>query len=685
MIDEFQDTSTVQWQNFKVLLEECMSHKDSSNLIVGDVKQSIYRWRSGDWRLLNGIESQFPHPDEVLEVKPLTVNYRSERNIIAFNNHFFTEAAKLEQAALSDENPGGALQLQSAYADVVQQIPQGKPAEGLVSIRLLPHDDYQEQMLSQTADTIRMLTHSGAAPEKIAILVRSNRFIPMLADYLAAQLPDVAIVSDEAFRLDASSAVCLLINCMRLLDNPENLLAKAAVVRIYQYDVLGATVPRSEMFIAPRPLDELLPADFTDHIQELTRLSLNELAGQLYRIFQLNRLDTQGAYVSAFFDQLAKYTNEQPSGLESFLDLWDTELCSKTVGCSETSGLRILSIHKSKGLEFDNVIIPFGDWRLEHPDILWCHPSASPFDALPVVPVDYSGRQMVGTVYEHDYLDEHLQIVVDNLNLLYVAFTRASRNLFVLGRRNAANTRSALIEKVLTTTEFPDSQLEGTDNEEATLAFTYGRLSVAKESGKKDALSSNVFMQPSEILHVTVEDFASKAEFRQSNKSREFIVSNSPSGEDDDASRSNTYIKIGNVLHHVFSTIHTQQDVERALLDLRQQGILYDNEVTAEKVTDMLRKRLNSPQVADWFSGRWQLFNECSILSTDSNGRLQERRPDRVMTNGSETHVVDFKFGRPRTEYHQQVQEYMQLLRSMGMPGVKGWLWYVYSNKIEEV
>ena len=107
--------------------------------------------------------------------------------------------------------------------------------------------------------------------------------------------------------------------------------------------------------------------------------------------------------------------------------------------------------------------------------------------------------------------------------------------------------------------------------------------------------------------------------------------------------------------------------------------------MTADRVTALLRKRLESPRIKAWFSDRWQLFNECSILCVDSQGNMQERRPDRVMTDGKETHVVDFKFGRPRPEYLDQVREYMQLLRSMGMPGVKGWLWYVYNNKVEEV
>ena len=142
---------------------------------------------------------------------------------------------------------------------------------------------------------------------------------------------------------------------------------------------------------------------------------------------------------------------------------------------------------------------------------------------------------------------------------------------------------------------------------------------------------------------------------------------------------------MGSVLHEIFSTIRTTADIDNALLQLQQEGVLYDDEVTRDKLTKMLHKRLEDARVSNWFSDYWTLFNECTILSLNADGTVLERRPDRVMTDGRETHVVDFKFGSPKPEYHDQVREYMQLLQQMGMPHVQGWLWYVYSNKIEEV
>ena len=676
MIDEFQDTSTVQWQNFKVLLEECMSHADTENLIVGDVKQSIYRWRSGDWRLLNAIDREFPHSQQQLKIRNLKTNYRSTRGVIDFNNAFFTEAARQEYEAQREDYPDGAEQLRHAYSDVEQQVPDDKPSQGMVSISLLPRNDYQQQVLVELADTVRMLMNKGVTPRKIAILVRSNRMIPAIADYFALQLPEVRIVSDEAFRLDASAACSLIVQALHLLTHPDDMLAQATIVKLYHRAVLHQQLTDDQLFRQDIPLSTLLPEAFSQHAEELLQMSLYELSERLYSIFQLQTLTDESGYVCAFFDQLSQFCQDDTTDIDSFVREWDETIGAKTIQSTETEGIRILTIHKSKGLEFDNVIIPYADWRLEMPDVLWCQPQEDPFNELPLAPID-NGKLMRGTIYEHDYLDEHLQNTVDNLNLLYVAFTRASHNLFVIGRRAAKGTRALLIETVLPKLQLEGAQLEGVDNEEEALRFQYGTLS-HEPKAKSQKSSANVFLQPVQPIQVSIENFTSPIEFRQSNRSRDFV-------EGDDENTELSYIKMGSVLHEVFSRIRTTADISQALSQLQSEGILYDDELSREKITNLLRKRLESERIASWFSSRWQLFNECSILRIDTNGNLVERRPDRVITDGHETHVIDFKFGSHHPEYIAQVQEYMQLIIAMGMPHVHGWLWYVYSNKIEEV
>ena len=681
MIDEFQDTSTIQWQNFKVLLAETMSHEDGSNLIVGDVKQSIYRWRSGDWRLLNGIENQFN--SMLMEIKSLSTNYRSTRNVIDFNNTFFRHAAKVEYQALEELECDEREQLEKAYADVEQKVPDDKKDEGRVTIELLPNNEYQESVLEHTVEYVRELIDAGVSQKDIAILVRYNNHIPLIAQYFLENLPEVSIVSDEAFRLEASSAVCLMIQALHLLLHPDDQLTKAAIVKTWLCTVQGKELTDDQFMIAGNNLDEYLPEAYIGHFDELLTLPLYELAEKIYSIFQLHLLEGQGAYLCAFYDHLANYVNENTTDIQSFLTEWEENLSKKTIQSDETNGIRLISIHKSKGLEFDHVIIPYCDWTLEKysDNIIWCKPDEAPFNDLPIAPIDYSPK-MMGSIYEKEYLHEHLQNTVDNLNLLYVAFTRAAKSLYVVGKRGAKNSRSALIELCLplVAESMPEAQLEGMENNEAAIVFEYGTCQTSQPelpSQNNEKESSNPFLQKSEAISVSIRTYDSKVNFRQSNRSRDFIE-----GEDIDQQR--RYIQAGSILHEIFSTIQTEKDIPEALQRLQFEGILYDEEMTAKRITSMLRKRLSDPRVASWFSPRWTLFNECTILSVE-DGEVCEHRPDRVMTDGNEWIVVDFKFGHPDPEYHTQVRRYMDLLSSMGHQNIKGYLWYVYSNKIEEV
>lgn len=673
MIDEFQDTSTVQWQNFKVLMLECMSHVGSENLIVGDVKQSVYRWRSGDWRLLNHIEQQFPQ--EMMEVRPLQTNYRSERNIILFNNHFFSVAIRQEHDALQEQNTIGAELLRNAYADVSQQIPDHRDSKGYVDIRLLPAIDYRDRTLELLKEHIVTLLGCGIPQNKIAILVRTNDTITLIANYFSEHLPEVSIVSDEAFRLDASVSVQLLINALFLLTHPTDSLTKANIIKSYHQDVLCDNLSDADLLIKSIHADHLLPESYIKHFEELLMLPLYELVEQLYMIFQLHRLKDQSAYLCAFYDCLMEFTRDNSTDIDAFIETWEQELHKKTIQSDELNGIRVLTIHKSKGLEFDNVLLPFCDWRLERVDTIWCEPQEEPFSQLPVVPVDYS-QKMLGTIYEKDYQNEHLQLTVDNLNLLYVAFTRACKNLFVIGKRNAGKTRSALIERVLPELTLDGAVLDGIEDQNTDVSFSYGMLYTDQE--EKRRTTENVFLQSSDQIPVEMAVFGNKTEFRQSNKSREFV-------ETDDETAQQGYIKTGSILHYVFSTIRTTEDVPEALRQLEQEGVLYDEEITVAKLSSLLTKRFADPRVKEWFSGKWTLYNECSIIYTDEHGEVCERRPDRVMSDDNRMIVVDFKFGHPRPEYQEQVREYMTLLKQMGHQQVEGYLWYVYSNQIEPV
>ena len=272
------------------------------------------------------------------------------------------------------------------------------------------------------------------------------------------------------------------------------------------------------------------------------------------------------------------------------------------------------------------------------------------------------------------------QSVVDNLNLLYVAFTRAVESLFVIGKRQGKNSRSERIEQVLPVLDLEGTCISGLDDETQPIVFSYGHLpqpsSLSPQPSSLSPQPSNPFTQPSTIIPVEIETFSLKTSFRQSNQSKDFV-----NAEDEEFTQQSNYIKMGNILHNVFAHIRTAQDVDSALQQMEMEGIIYDAQLTREKIEAMIHKRLGDKRVAQWFTAEWALYNEGTILLPDG----QERRPDRVMTNGDKTVVIDFKFGHQREEYHEQVREYMDLLRQMGHQNVTGYLWFVYSNQIIEV
>jgi CRISPR/Cas system-associated exonuclease Cas4 (RecB family) len=208
----------------------------------------------------------------------------------------------------------------------------------------------------------------------------------------------------------------------------------------------------------------------------------------------------------------------------------------------------------------------------------------------------------------------------------------------------------------------------------------YTGLDDILKAKKEKEETKNVFLQPSLPVKLNLESFPVQTSFKQSNQSRDFIKG------DDEEERQKMYLNLGNILHNLFSSIRTADDIPAAITRLEEQGVLYGNELTRQKLVNMIDERLHSPKVADWFSARWQVFNECTILEYNPEEKnVVEHRPDRVITDGQQFIVIDFKFGKPNGEYETQVRRYMSTLKSMGYEQVQGYLWYVYSNKTQEV
>ena len=667
MIDEFQDTSRMQWGNFKLLLLEGLS-QGADSLIVGDVKQSIYRWRNGDWGILNGLNDRIEHFP--IKVKTLATNRRSETNVIRFNNHIFTAAVDYLNGVYKQQLGKDCDDLQKAYADVVQESPRSMQ-KGYVKATFLEPDethDYIEQTLISLGEEVEHLLSSGIRLNDIAILVRKNKSIPRIADYFDKEL-HYKIVSDEAFRLDASLAICMMIDALRYLSDENNKIARAQLAIAYQNEVLQKNMDWNTLLLLP--IENYLPSVFLEKQRELRFMPLYELLEELFSIFEMGHIKEQDAYLFAFFDAVTDYLQSNSSELDSFIRYWDETLCSKTIPSGEVEGIRIFSIHKSKGLEFHTVLLPFCDWKLENEtnnQLVWCAPQEAPFNDMDILPINYS-TQMAESIYGNDYLQERLQLWVDNLNLLYVAFTRAGKNLIIWSKKGQKGTMSELLANTLPVVALK----EGTDWEED--CYEQGELCPSEE--EKAKTSTNKLTQKPEKLPVRMESMRHDIEFRQSNRSADFIQGIEEEESDD------RFINRGRMLHTLFSAIETAEDIDPAIERLIFEGVIGSNE-KAEEIREVAHKAFSSPEIQDWYSGEWTLFNECAIIYKEK-GALQTRRPDRVMMKDEQVVVVDFKFGKENLQYNKQVKGYMQLLTKMGYKNITGYLWYVDEGLIVKV
>ena len=680
MIDEFQDTSRMQWDNFRLLLLEGLSQGENS-LIVGDVKQSIYRWRNGDWGILNGLKDHiesFP-----INVKTLTTNRRSAGNIIEFNNKVFTAACHTLNDIYKSEQGEECKDLKEAYVDVCQEKDKD-PDEGYVKVTFLTEKEemaYVEDTLQQLANETQLLVTAGIQLKDIAILVRKNKTIPLVADYFDKNTP-YKIVSDEAFQLNASLAICMIMDGLRYLSNPENRIAKAQLAAAYQNEILKNNIDLNTLLL--NDIDEYLPVSFIEQQKKLRLMPLYELMEKLFGLFEMSRIKQQDAYLCAFFDAVVEYLQNNSSEMSAFIAFWEETLSQKTIPSGEVEGIRIISIHKSKGLEYHTVLLPFCDWNMEKErsltHLIWCTPKVAPFNNLDIVPVNYS-TAMQQSIYREEYLNERLQLWVDNLNLLYVAFTRAKKNLIIWGKDGLKGTVSELLQQAMGQISIPQhehdsSHLEKSEDNTDTdnIAYEMGTLYLSEEKRTDGIIKNKLLMNPEKIpLHL--ESLESNIEFKQSNRSAEFIRGEEETGE--------RYIRQGQLLHNLFSVIRTQDDIPSAIERLRFEGIIESAE-QERQIKKLTEWALNHPLVKEWYSGNWELYNECAIIYKEK-GELQTRRPDRVMMKDGKVVVVDFKFGKKRTDYNKQVRDYMNLLSDMGYENIRGYLWYVFDNEFVEV
>lgn len=705
MIDEFQDTSLMQWSIFSRLLIENISQGNDC-MVVGDIKQSIYRWRGGDWEILDRIQGK---------QETLKRNYRSKFEVVQFNNQFFTHTANyldsLAGPILSEKKT-----IARIYEGGEQEYNNTKAGEGYVRACLLDKEVSEEELMDDLYRQIQQLhTEQGIPYSKMLILVRRNPDGARLVDYFAEHYPEVQLTSSEAFMLDASPAVKMIVYAMKYLNDKTDTVALAYCLQ--QSRLLGDACGYEPTW---------LPEQLEAHREQIGIIPLYLLGQQLMHLFGLSEAENhaagQSAYLFTFFDRLLQYINDNDSDLASFLSYWDEILHKQSIPADSQEAIMIMTIHKAKGLEQHTVFIPFCNWPVERDfpdDIIWCPTSGmkQPFNEIPLLPIppkSMTSKSGFAPFYEV----EHLYQRIDNINLLYVAFTRAGTNLFIWSQPPKKGSPSCyeIVNAYFVLATPADSDVpqkpkkkgEKSSGCEAELwkEFTLGRLATY-DKGNKEKKATNTTEEevenPFDIRHIRVlstplRQQHIKVTFKQSNRAKDFLEELSEPKDifntetataslfsaEEFCEMQSSYIDRGRLLHHLFQMIRTQKDIGPALHSMLQQGLI-EGAKEKEQLRRLIDRRLQNPTVARWFEPQWALYTECNIWTRTPDGSIRECRPDRVIISPQETIVIDYKFGRPNTAYHDQVRNYMDLLRHMDYPNVKGYIWYVYSGEVDEV
>ncbi len=668
MIDEFQDTSSKEWNNFLPLLRNAMAQSnDTSVLIVGDVKQSIYRWRGGDWRILGGeIDQNLTDSERV----PLKNNWRSLPYIVEFNNSLFTSVIERENARLNtrldEADRANRISkeckaelydtLRRAYTDH-EQTPRRKHSNnGYISITAPAESG--EDMVNKSGiplyvERIKEILERGFLPRDITILVRKNSEGMDIAEellYYRNWFPKklwFEITTEEALSLASSSAVKLIIAVMRLAINRNDTTSLVQYNHLHNQNLFGAMFDDEEI----KFLDSIRMMSPEEAFNHITIRYADDLVGET-------------AYILALHEHITRFSAGKVADLNLFDKWWREKGDGLSVRVERSDrAIEILTVHKAKGLENKIVIMPRCSWSLEPLDssgyvsnIVWS--KAAPNEHLNNIgtfPVSFN-RSVGESLFADGYFRETVYTCVDALNMLYVATTRAKEQLHIfLPNRRRGNTIDSLLldiygEKM--------QQLESRNYRH----YEIGTFDKPEPDSKESKGVETILIKEHSVSPVALK--------LRTSASRYFA----------DEATELTPRSMGILLHRVFEEAATRDEIFATIDEMAINGELNGEELTSLK--EQITTTLDNSVAGEWFDGSWEkLYRERNIIRPGNTSK----RPDRVMTRGKEAVVIDYKFGEESNIYKKQIADYMHELQKMGYTDTKGYIWYVPTGKIVQI
>ncbi len=665
LIDEFQDTSIFQWSNFRPLIEESMA-SDNENFIVGDAKQSIYGFRGGDPSLLiTGISQDIP---ATLMDDSKSINYRSSANIVEFNNALFSGIPVLLGELTEDVLGDYVIQaLNTTYDQVTQEVAEkNKNSEGLVHIEFLKSEygeSWQGVALEELIALVERLQREGHSLNDMVILVRKNEeastivngFIEYKNSENAQADISYEVISADGMLIASSTVVQLLLTTFRYLQDPNNEVCEKTLIFQYQQVALGRKLQLHQEFSGLTP--SLLPEVFNKYKEHLLHLPVYELTEVLIRMFKLDSIESEYTYLQAFQDAVLDFSKNNRSDIRSFIEWWKDEEDKRSVQLTGAmDAVEVITLHKSKGLQYPIVIIPFCNFSLDSQSHMswYASPEDSPYNVLEAVPIAYS-QILRKTKFTEEYKHEVTKWYLEHLNMLYVSFTRAEKGLFAFCQMPSQNSGSGYEDmSKLLWSYFDRHQPEGWSETQA--RFIVGKL---VGGNKQEAV------QPVSLTSYPSFKWSNRLTIRKTGRTYFDKEAEEQRNE-------------GILLHQLLSEVIHWKDADE-VLDTYQKRM----EITREdrdNIERIFADLWKNDEIKDWFSDVYQVKTEVVVLPEDG----EVKRMDRVLIKGKEAKVIDFKSGKPKSTDKHQVREYIELLGRMGYEA-NGYLLCLKSGEITKV
>lgn len=649
-IDEFQDTSQMQWENLMPLIDHSLSGGGGEEqlaklMLVGDAKQSIYRWRGGKAeQFIDLCGGSNPFNIEK-QVENLPDNFRSGAQVVNFNNDLFQFASR----SLSHPE-------YSKLFEDCEQTPR-KGDFGYVNISFLEAENKEEEdelYPAKVLEILKDLEQRGFSKSDVCILTRKKSEGICIARHLSEN--GISVVSSETLLIENSSEVNFIVSLLEFSLNPENNELKLAIFNFLQ--------ERLELENPHRVISENLQFHGSDFFNWLSRfeiefdlemlktVSLYEAAEYIIRSFGL--VEDSDAYIQFFLDYIFETTQRNSTGIQDFIELWKEDRSSLSIVVpEEENAVQIMTIHKSKGLEFPIVIYPYAnsDFRDTKKDSVWLELE----EFCDSIPVSYlsASQKMANWGEDHFRIYEELlqQKELDSLNVFYVACTRASRQLYILSK--AEFDKKTGSEKSGKTSGLLIGFLKEKGLWNGDLQYEFGQIEEALPGENSAAEHQQVF-------------YSSSTENQAVN-----IVTRSGSLWD---TRQEEAIERGQIAHDILAKINSREDLDPALESAVHEGII--SAEARKKMMDLIENIISHPDLKQYFEPGVSNFNERDILLEEG----RKLRPDRLNFSNKKVSIIDYKTGSHSETHSQQINEYAQVLDSMGFSIEKKILVYINSG-----